>query len=497
MKKLINFRYTYFPLLGIVLGVVSSLLSFKEKYTMLVLIDVIFLALFCFFFYRNLKSLLIDILIFLLFFTAGFLLFYFWTKHFLNLENPDGIYHVYGKVASINFQDGYNVLRLKDVTLENGYEIKDLKIFLTIDYRVELEVGDYVDCFAETKYLFRDFTFDDMYYMSEGISFSATALDGAKVISSKKNIFELVNLFIKNAIFNNMPKDSAGVAYALIVGNCSYIPKQSNELYKVSGLFHIFSVSGMHISFIASLIHRLTKRLPINHVFVDVFIIILLFFYCGICGFVVCAIRSAITTSFMLLCDCIGQKHDMINATFLSLIILIFVNPFNLLNVGCLLSYTSVLGLIILADPIKRILKFLPNFIAESFALSISATIMSMPITLYVFGSFAPISILYNLVIVPLIYVVFLLLIIFIFVSIIFKRLFLFKIAKVLINWIDYGLKFTKPSNFLIEKSVNYYFMYPYYAFALCFSDLTFIKTKIKIIISVVLLAVSIGIMFI
>ena len=50
---------------------------------------------------------------------------------------------------------------------------------------------------------------------------------------------------------------------------------------------------------------------------------------------------------------------------------------------------------------------------------------------------------------------------------------------------------------FLIEKSVNYYFMFPYYAFALTMSDLTFIKTKLKIIISIILLSASIAIMFI
>jgi len=497
MKKIANFRFTYFPMLGLILGIVSSLFYYQEKYLTIFIINVVFLLLFNVLFYKNFRCLIINLITFIIFFCLGYYAFYFRTEYYLRLENPSGIYHVYGKVASINYLEDYNLLKLKNVTLEDGLEIKNLKILLKLDYRISVEVGDYVDCFANSQYLLNDFNFADMYYITEGITYSAEALDGVKVISSKRTLFESVSIFIKNSIFNNMSKSTGGVAYALVVGNVSYIPKSFNDLYKISGLFHIFSVSGFHISFITQVIYKLTKRLPINRAFIDSFIILVLFFYCGVCGFAICAIRSAIMSSLMLICTDFGEKYDIINSLLLSFIITLLFNPFNLLNVGCLLSYTSVLGLIILSRPVKKLFVKLPNFIGESLALSISATIMSMPITLYVFRSFAPMAILYNLVVVPLIYVIFLGLIIFIIISIFFSKLVFYVLCEKLILLLNWALNITKPGTYYLEKTVSYYFIFPYYLFAITSSDLIFLKTRTKLILLSIFFAISMVLIFI
>ena len=103
--------------------------------------------------------------------------------------------------------------------------------------------------------------------------------------------------------------------------------------------------------------------------------------------------------SFMLLTSAFGKKYDIINSTLLSLSLILIVSPLQLFSVGCLLSYLSLIGIIILVRPIKCWFRFLPNKISTAISVSLSATFATLPVTLNVFGYFSPLSVLYNLII--------------------------------------------------------------------------------------------------
>ena len=106
-------------------------------------------------------------------------------------------------------------------------------------------------------------------------------------------------------------------------------------------------------------------------------------------------------------------------------------------------------------------------------------------------------AILYNLVVVPLIYLIFLSLIIFIIVSIIFSKLVVFAVCDKLVKFLNWGLSITKPENFLLEKITNYYFILPYYLFAISFSEILFVKKKTKIILVIGFFVLSMILLFI
>ena len=86
------------------------------------------------------------------------------------------------------------------------------------------------------------------------------------------------------------------------------------------------------------------------------------------------------------------------------LIITFFPEALNkLINLGWLLSFGSYAGIMILGP---RIQKFFfkekkPGFIAGMILTTVSATLMTMPVTLYYFGQISLISVLANLLILP------------------------------------------------------------------------------------------------
>ena len=79
------------------------------------------------------------------------------------------------------------------------------------------------------------------------------------------------------------------------------------------------------------------------------------------------------------------------------------INPMFLTDVGWLLSFASFAGIMILGP---RIVKFFwgakkPGFVVQTIITTISATIMTLPITLYYYGAISLISVVANLLILP------------------------------------------------------------------------------------------------
>lgn len=491
MKKVINFRFTYPVIFGLILGILSSLFVFKRQYFAPVFLLVIFICLYSLLFYQNKKCLFVQLGIFAIFFILGYLLLYFHISRYLSLELPSGVYSVSGKVTAIKYYQDYSLVTLSNATLENGYKLTNATVICKIDSRISLEIGNSIKCFASMEYASTDFK--NLYYLTERISYTGEAITSSvEILGTNRNLFEKVNYFIKNSIYNNMKGDSASISYALLTGNVSRIEKSTQELYRFSGVSHIFSVSGLHISFLAHLIFKITKKINIPQIIKSIVIIFIITFYCGVCSFTTSAIRAVIMCSFMLLTSAFGKKYDIINSTLLSLSLILIVSPLQLFSVGCLLSYLSLIGIIILVRPIKCWFRFLPNKISTAISVSLSATFATLPVTLNVFGYFSPLSVLYNLLVVPVIYVVFLLLIISVLLSLIISKHILFWVSEKILVLLNKFIAFTTPSKFIIKGSMAGFSTTSYYLGLITYSDLIFIKNKQKLLISIGLFSLSI-----
>lgn len=87
--------------------------------------------------------------------------------------------------------------------------------------------------------------------------------------------------------------------------------------------------------------------------------------------------------------------------SFAALIILSF-NPLQLEEIGFQLSFISVLSIVYLSPKIENILRF-KNFAVKSFSVSLAAWVGTFLLIIYYFKIISPVTILANLVIVPLV----------------------------------------------------------------------------------------------
>lgn len=85
-----------------------------------------------------------------------------------------------------------------------------------------------------------------------------------------------------------------------------------------------------------------------------------------------------------------GERYDGLSSLLFSALIVLGISPFQLFDVGFQLSYTVVLGIILLSGRIARLLSFCGKRISGSLGVILSAQIAAFPVSPVLFrGSLA------------------------------------------------------------------------------------------------------------
>lgn len=207
---------------------------------------------------------------------------------------------------------------------------------------------------------------------------------------------------------SGLSKEAFSICAALLVGYDDEIDKGILQSFSHSGTLHILSVSGMHtgvlygiLIYFFSLFDKHDRYKKLKCALVIACLIVFVF----ITGLSPSVLRAALMLALVLIGKTFYRQGNAYNTLLLSAFILLLMNPFLLLDVGFLLSYLAVFGIMYLY-PILNNLYFIENKVlrwAWSLTLmSLSATIFTLPITLYYFHQFPIWFVFSNLVIIPL-----------------------------------------------------------------------------------------------
>ncbi len=179
-----------------------------------------------------------------------------------------------------------------------------------------------------------------------------------------------------------------------------------NIVYKRQYL--IIVVSGMNVAFIIFPLAFLFKKAHLKRITSNLMIIAFLFLFLLITGFSPSVTRAAIMAVLVLAAQIIMRDSDVLTCVAISAIILLLYNPFMLFDIGFQLSYAATLSIILFYKSMKEFFteKHIPGFVSDILAVTISAQIGVVPITAYYFNKISIISIVSNLLVVPIVEVV-------------------------------------------------------------------------------------------
>lgn len=199
-----------------------------------------------------------------------------------------------------------------------------------------------------------------------------------------------------------------GLAEALLIGYKQDLDKDLVQAYTNTGVVHIIAISGLHLAVIYWLLTVLLKPLGKNGAsrFVKPLIIIaFLWLFSLLSGASPSVMRSVVMFTCIVLGETFSKQSNIYNTLSISAFLLLCYNPFWLWDVGFQLSYAAVLSIVIFMKPIYHCLtlqnKLLDN-IWQTTAVTISAQILTTPISLYYFHQFPIFFLLTNLLAVPI-----------------------------------------------------------------------------------------------
>ena len=358
----------------------------------------------------------------------------------------NGNYSVSASVKEVVTIDGETKLLLGSVTIDGK------------SYHFNMQANADTDSFSVGDIL----TFDAYLYQAKLINNGSI---NTKILKTKVHYYCVINdetlikssgsaNFIDNLkdktktiLYDNMTDENAGLSYAVLCGDKSLLTDEYVSIFKSSGLAHVLAVSGMHIAFLVGVVLFILKLCKIKKKYQFFIVLGVLLFYNILCNFAPSVFRASVMSLCLMLGMIFGERNDMLsNLSLAGIIVLTFQSLF-LFDVGFLLSFGSVFGIFLLSKPIEKLLlkvKF-PKFLASSISVILGATVGSMPWVCKYFKYFAPISILSNLIVVPLFSIMYVVLLISVAINLIVSAPFLIIVSQFFVNIVvSWSSVFTK-----------------------------------------------------
>lgn len=249
------------------------------------------------------------------------------------------------------------------------------------------------------------------YLIAQGISASAFMRESATYISPSYAPSAQIN-YLRVNLINYLQttltgQKYAGFAIALVTGYQQFIPKEQWSIFKNSGIIHIVSISGLHITLvtmIAVFILNLFLRycLPPSKVPQPIILawlgVSVALAYSLLAGFSIPTQRTFYLLLLMAYLITRRRYIPLLNKLAITLSIILIIDPFACLNIGFWFSFSLVATIFALSSTLQRNDSKL-IFWAK---LQLAMLLVSMPLTLFLFASCPLISSVANLWAIPI-----------------------------------------------------------------------------------------------
>lgn len=210
----------------------------------------------------------------------------------------------------------------------------------------------------------------------------------------------------KDSMSKVMASDDAAAIFAMLFGGYAGLDPELVEDFQTTGIVHILSVSGSHMSLLAAATAALCLLLKLPRNVTLALGIFVIGTYTLLSGMLPQVIRSACMGILVFIGT--AMQYETISARFLTLTALgmLLNQPLLIFDVSFQLSFSSTAGLIYISQDLRIFMRELPRWVAYPASMTISAQIASLPIIIWYFNQVSLSSILANIFVMPLLEIV-------------------------------------------------------------------------------------------
>jgi len=268
----------------------------------------------------------------------------------------------------------------------------------TVRIKGIIKIPEKLDNFDYQGYLAKDgvsviISFPEIEIIKSKSSFVGQIYDFKKVLGEK--------------IRDNLSPKLSPILEAMILGNDQKMDKETKNKLSVSGLSHVIAISGSHIVIFSAMLFEVLLFLGLwrkQALFGSIFFTL---FYVFLVGMPASGVRAGIMVGLLFLAQLISRQSFNLRTLVIAASAMLFFNPLLLkFDLGFQLSFMAVLG-IILTGPffnqwLDTVFRGRLKWLQEIMAMTISAQIFTLPLLISSFGYFSIISLLSNIIVLPI-----------------------------------------------------------------------------------------------
>lgn len=295
------------------------------------------------------------------------------------------------------------------------------------------------------------FQFDYKNYLANKNIYLISYEDVFTIDSSPNSIYKLGSQ-LREAVENiykllDIGKEELGVLVALTLGDKSQIDSEYKKAFAGAGAMHILAVSGLHVGIVFLLFNTFLQKLPNRRFFVifrGFLLVGIIWGFALLTGFSPSVQRAGWMFSFVILAPIFRRNINVINSIFLSAFLLLINNPNVLFEVGFQLSYSAVLGIVLIHPIVYRwivVKNYMLDKLWSLLVVSLAAQLATLPLTLFYFHQFPNYFLLTNIIVIPLAFgIVFCAIIVLFMVAIFGSHFYLGNLLEVQLYGLNYSV---------------------------------------------------------
>ncbi len=200
----------------------------------------------------------------------------------------------------------------------------------------------------------------------------------------------------------------------ILLGDKGLISDEVILMYRLSGIAHIFAISGLHIGIVGGLLYKILRRIGLKFFGAGTVAMLVALLYGIMTGLSFSSMRAIIMLGLFLGGEVLGRKYDMLTGMAIALFVLLMVEPLRIYDGGLLLSFGAVAGVVVskyllkifegnkkFAKLKKKKYRYIYSLLS-GFIFSATISLTTIPLISYMYFQIPIYSSLLNMLIVPL-----------------------------------------------------------------------------------------------
>ena len=280
---------------------------------------------------------------------------------------------------NLSLEDG----RIKILKINNKYPLKN--IYGKLGYK---ENGKY-----EGYFLVKSIKeYENIYFVE---------LEDVKSTKIEDNFLEKYLQTLFNRTEEDYSYGTKNINRAILLGDNTRIKKDLKDKIRYIGLSHIFAMSGLHIGLVIAIFYFIFKKTIKNKKVIEILLLISITLYYLSVKESPSFTRAYIMAVVYLLGKLFYEKIDLGKTLFVSAIISVLMNPIVIFSVSFQLSYGAMIAIIYIFPYIRKV-NYKKSKILDYILFTSTIQIFLIPITVYYFNSVQVLSLISNLILLPL-----------------------------------------------------------------------------------------------